>query len=222
MGSSNPFLRKYQTNQIVESIQEVGLRPIDFDLVNEDIEARIRHKWSESCFFIGGTVGHYVARYVVGDGPDWPFEAYSWQALIPRIRAWLAEVKVDVETPDLWAELQREASLLGVNSDYISGNTPFTPQEQKLIAERLQEFAKNARLKLSLSEAQTRAVDAKLDYLVEAAGRHGRIDWRNIFLGVFFTFLLSAAIPEDSAHAILLEFLRGIGHFFGFPQLSSG
>jgi hypothetical protein len=46
---------------------------------------------------------------VVGDGPDWLYEIYSWQALVLRVKRWLEEVKHDLKTPDLWAELKREA-----------------------------------------------------------------------------------------------------------------
>jgi hypothetical protein len=54
---------------------------------------------------LGGDARHYVGRYLVGDGPDWSYEVYSWQALMPRVTRWLEEVKHDLETPDLWAEL---------------------------------------------------------------------------------------------------------------------
>jgi hypothetical protein len=82
----------------------LGLDPKEFDLEDAGGEVRIKHKWSTSCFTLGADPTHYVGRYVVGDGPDWPFEAYSWQAIIPRISRWLGEVKGDRETPDLWAE----------------------------------------------------------------------------------------------------------------------
>jgi hypothetical protein len=114
---------------------------------------------------------------------DWPFEVYSWHAIIPRIGRWLEDIKRDLETPDLWAELQREAELLGAYSDDVTENTPFTADEQKEIAGRLQEFAEHARRTYSLSGAQMRVLDAKLDYLVNAARRLGRKDWRNVFIG---------------------------------------
>ena len=91
-------------------------------------------------FIAGGGPGHHVGCYVVRDAPAWPFEAYSWQALITRISRWLEEVKHDLEIPDLWAELQREAELIGTSFDDISENPPFTLDEQKEIAERLQEL----------------------------------------------------------------------------------
>jgi hypothetical protein len=137
MGSPTSWLSKLKKNEIFEAIQEAGLDPRDFDLEDGDVEVRIKPKWSKSCFIIGGDPAPYVGHSVVGDGPDWSFKEYSWQSLIRRISRWLEDVKRDLETPDLWVELQREAELLGANFDDVTGNTPFTPEEQNEIAGRL-------------------------------------------------------------------------------------
>jgi hypothetical protein len=69
-----------------------------------------------------------------------------------------------------------------------------------------------------------RVLEAKLDYLAAAAGRLGRIDWREVFAGTMLTFVLTAALPPESARDILLTVLRSIGHILGheFPELPSG
>jgi hypothetical protein len=218
-GSSTSRLQKWMKNQIFEAIQAAKLNPIDFDLRDEQAEFRIKHRWSESCFVVDGDPGKYVGRKVVGDGTDWPFEAYSWEAVITRIRSWLGEVRRDIETPDLWAELQRETALLGANSVDVTENTRFTSDEQEEIALRLQEFSEFARRTYSLSEAQMQALDAKLDYLVDAARRLGRIDWRTALAGVILIYVLTAALPPESARDIFLQFFRALGHFCGFPEL---
>jgi hypothetical protein len=217
--SPAPRLQKWHRNNIFEAIQAVKLNPRDFDLDDSDAVIRIKHKWSESCFNVGGSPGHYVGSYVVGDAPAWPYNAYSWQALMSRVSQWLEDVKRDLETPDLWAELQREAKLLGAGSTEVTENTPFTLDEQKEIAERLPKLAKYAKRTYSLSGTQMRVLEAKLDYLVDAARRLGRIDWRNVFAGAILSFILSAAVPPESARDIFLTLLRGIGHLYGFPEL---
>ena len=94
-----------------------------------------------------------------------------------RVSAWLEEVKRDLETPDLWAELQREAKLLGAGSNAVTENTPFTPEEQKEIARETKELAKYVRKIHLLSPAQMQVLDEKLEYLVDASDRLGRKDW---------------------------------------------
>ena len=65
-------------NKIFEAIQRVGFDPREFELEDRDAEVRLKHKWSTSYFILGGHAGHYVGHYVVGDGPEWPYEVYSW------------------------------------------------------------------------------------------------------------------------------------------------
>jgi hypothetical protein len=220
--SPSALLQKWQKNQIFETIQGAGLDPGEFDFENGDAEGRVKHKWSDSYFIIGGNAGHYVTRYAVGDTPAWSLDAYSWTAVIQRLSGWLAEVKRDLETPDLWAELQREAELLGGASNEADENAPFSPEEQKEILGRLQELAEYVRRRYSLSESEMQILNAKVDYLVVAADHLGRIDWRNVFAGVILGFVLTAAVPPESARYIVLTLLRAIRHFYGLPELPGG
>ena len=219
MGSSVSWLQKWQTNGIFETIRSVGLDPREFDLENSKVDARIKHKLSESYFFVGGDAGHYVGRSVVRDGVDRQFEEFSWQPLIARVRRWFEEVKRDLATPDLWAELQRETELLRGHSDDSTENTLFTPSEQSEIASRLQELRDRTKHAYSLSVAQMQILDTKIDYLTHAADRLGRIDWRNAFVGVILGYLLVLALPPESAHDIVVQMLLAIGPFYGFPAL---
>lgn len=147
-------LQKFRRNQIFEAVEAAGLDPREFDFELVDAGVRLKHRWSESYFFVGGDPGHYVGHYVIGDSPDWPYDTYSWDGVMLRVDTWLGLVKVDLATPDLWAELRNEAELLGPSFDEGAENTPFTADEQKEIAKRLQELAEYARHAGSLSEAQ--------------------------------------------------------------------
>lgn len=86
-------------------------------------------------------------------------------------------------------------------------------------------MAEYVRRTYSLSEEQMRVLDAKINYhLVEAAGRLGRTDWRGLFVGVIVSYILTAALPPESARSIFLTFmtlLRAIGHLYGqkLPEL---
>jgi hypothetical protein len=212
-------LHKWQSNFIVKAIQGVGLDPRHFDLADDDGEIRIKHKWSPSCFTIRSKGASLVALYLVGDGPEWPIGEQSWLTLPPRIDHWLEDVKRDLETPDLWAELQREAQLLGdAISDDVIENTPFTADEQNQVAARLQALAEHVRRAYPLSAAQMRALDAKLDYLVDAARRLGRKDWLNVCLGAILAYILAASLPPEAARDMLLGLAQAIGHLCGLPD----
>jgi hypothetical protein len=213
-------LLKWQTNRIFEAIQAAELDPREFHLENDDAEVSIKHKWSASHFTIVPDPSHYVGRCVVGDGMDWPIDQYTWQSLVTRIGSWLEDVKRDLEMPNLWAELQRDPQLLfGADSDDGAENKPFTQAEQNEIAARLHELAERARRTYSLSATQMRALEAKVDYLVTAARRLGRIDWLNVCAGAILGYILNASLPPEAARGILAALFRAIGHLYGLPNL---
>ena len=216
-----PRLQKHMTNEIVEAVRAVGLDPSprEFNIAENESEAWIKHKQSGALFTIGGGPAKYVGQHQYGDWPAWPYEAYGWQAVMRYVSRWLGDVKRDLDTPDLWAELQSEAELLGATYNEDTDNTPFTSQEKTEIAERLHEFAEYAEHTYSLSEAQKSDLNAKLDYLVEATDRVGRVDWRNAVVGAIFAFVLTAALPPESARDLLHMLLRVISHLHGFPEL---
>src|SRR5680860_3444 len=121
-------LQKLFTNDLFKAIKAAEFNPRDFSLVNGVDEVRITHLHSPSYFLLNYSQPViYKGTYVVGDIPLWPYEVYSWHALMERVSGWLVEVKRDVETPDLWAELQREAKLLTAGPDDSIENMPFTP-----------------------------------------------------------------------------------------------
>jgi hypothetical protein len=139
------LLQKWQTNEIFKGIQSVGLNPQEFEFEDSRAEARLKHKWSKSCFVFAGNASQSTGNWVVGDGIDSPYEVYSWEAVMSRFSRWIKEVKGDLDTPDLWAELQRDAQLLGGVSGQASDNTPFTSEEKKDIERRLREVEAHVR-----------------------------------------------------------------------------
>jgi len=214
-------MEKWKKNDLVETMQTVGLDPLQFELDdNDDSKVRITHKCSPSWFTFSYDGGLITGSYVVGDGPEWgSVPSSTWHGgLLPRITAWLREVKLDIETPDKWAELQKEAQFLSAASDSITENSPFTSFEQNQIADQLQVMVERAQRTYSLSSAQTKALNDKLDYVVEASHRLGRKDWFLLFAGVIFTYL-ATLLPPEAIRDMSLGFLKAISHLHGFADL---
>lgn len=133
---------------------------------------------------------------------------------------WLWAVKRDIETPDLWAQLQRDAELFGAVSDEALGNTPLTTAEQEDIAGRLRELKAFISRTYSLSELQTRRLEEKFDYLTAAASRVGRKDWLFLGAGVMLSYFVEVALPSEAARGILKTLLTSIGNILGGGPLS--
>jgi hypothetical protein len=121
-------LEKFQRNAIYRGIEAGGLDPRECVLTDDADEARIHHVPSGSTFTLRYDDGKYIGSYVVGDSAlAAAYEAYPWTRVPETAERWAAEVKRDVDTPDLWADVQRERQIVTRALDETSENRPFTP-----------------------------------------------------------------------------------------------
>ncbi len=207
-------LEKVWRNAIIEAVQAGGLDPREFDFDFGDTETRIAHRWSESHFILGGPWGNWEGTYVVGDAVPWPYHEYVWSNVEKRLEQWAAKVKKDLETPDLWAQLQREREILSRAPDEAE-NTPFTPDEQEEIVKHLDEIKEYVKSTHSLSHDQMVALEEGFKELATATRRLGRNDWRLMFLGLVLTLIVTGILPPDAVHGFLWMALHSLQHFLG-------
>jgi hypothetical protein len=146
---------------------------------------------------------------------SWPYVASIWATLPEKVRLWAEEVKHDVDTPDLWAELQREREILtGARYEAVE-NTLFTPDEQAEIAKQLREIKEYVKKTYSLSSEQMSRVEARLEEAEAATRRIGRKDWLLLLCGVMFTVIVTDLVPPEAVQHILAMALHGLDHLFG-------
>lgn len=208
-------LTKWQGNEVFRAVQEAGLSPEAFDWDVGADASILRHRPSGAYFVFGGVAGNYVTRYVAGEGPVEERTGLSQYRLMEQVKLWLFAVELDIDTPDLWARLEREAELLGAVSDEAIENTPLTPAEQGEIEEQLRELKDYVNRTHSLSDPQTQLLEDRLNYLAAATRRVGRKDWLLLAAGVMLSYVLEAALPPEAARDILGTLLRSIGHILG-------
>jgi hypothetical protein len=206
-------LEKIWRNAIIQAVQAGGLDPRELDFDFGDTETRIAHRWSESHFILGGRWSNWQGSNVVGDAAPWPYREYVWSKVEQRVERWAAEVKKDLETPDLWAQLQREREILSRAPD-AAENTPFTPDEQAEIVKHLDEIKEYVKNTHSLSQDQMVALEEGFKVLATATKRVGRNDWRLMFLGLMLTPIVAGILPPDAVHGFLWMALHGLQHFF--------
>jgi hypothetical protein len=98
------------------------------------------------------------------------------------------KVECNLKTPDLWAELQRRSAAFPCH------------------------FLQRIRPSLRTSKTRSqrdfghwgmRALDARLDYLVNAARRLGRKDWLNVCAGAIRGLILTVALPREATRGAL-------------------
>ena len=111
--SRHVALKKWQKNEVFDAVQEAGLSPEEFDWDLDDDESTLRHRPSGAYFVFRGVAGAYVSRYVAGDSPAEERSGLSQYRLMEQVKLWLFNLKQDINTPDLWAQLRARQSCSG-------------------------------------------------------------------------------------------------------------
>jgi hypothetical protein len=206
---------KWQRNAIYESVVAGGLHAAECTFDYNGDEWRISHVPSASHFLIRGDPLRYNLTAVVGENPPWPSESSSWVTVPDKVQRWAEEVRRDVDTPDLWAELRHTREILTSAGNEAGDNTPFSPSEQTEILEKLREIKEFVKRSDSLSEARWLSVEARLDVLAAAAAQAGRRDWQLMFGGVVLGMIMQQVLPNDIVWDIMRIVGDGLGHLFG-------
>ncbi len=236
---ADQFLLQSQQNDVFRAIQEAGLNPAEFDWVTMrteatqigpggeriDVPALMHHDAGAYFKFdmnLNRTPPQAVSFYTPGyDSPRDLRVTSSWADQLGYVRSWLEYLKREYHGPDLWAELHAQRELLTGLAEAAESNAPFSADEQAEIARKLNEAKIYVRRTRELTAAQYEAIESRLDYLVEAAGRQGRLDWRNTFIGALVGAVIQAELPPEPVQDALNLALRGLSHLFGvhIPEL---
>jgi hypothetical protein len=141
-----------------------------------------------------------------------------WRVVVNEIGKWTMKV-ADFEKyqamPDLWGQLKRDKEFLGMQAGEKLNNTPFSPDEQKVISGSLEQIRDYITTTYELTSEQISNLDAKLDHAEEASKRLGRKDWFVLFNGAVFSLILTDTITPDTAQHIIMMAIHGLSHLFG-------
>jgi hypothetical protein len=212
------FINKYLGNKVFVAIREAGLEPSGFTLTEDGGVILLEHRGSQSAMRLSDAPRGYVAidarvsgqRHFTESTTDWP------SLLAP----WLEDVKRDVETPDLWAEYNRQQELLSATAPHDADvNTPFSPTEQEEIAERLMQLGTYAAASGNFSDDEVQILNAKLDLLLESSKHSRRFDWREQLIGALLGAVVGNVLPSGATIDVLNMALRSVGHLLGHPTL---
>lgn len=137
---------------------------------------RIEHQATGAYIEIDYSQGYFF-RY-------WPkpiagvANAQSW----PGVRASLE--KAESDAPDLWEVAKQERAWLTADGAALD-NQPLTANQLEQIALHLRTIEEFAIKTFELQERESAFVRTQLRYLAEAAGRVGRIDFKNLTVSTF-------------------------------------
>ena len=194
-----------QRNFLFIGLQSKGFSPADFDLVEIPGEriAELTHRSSKYYFnIVVGFTGAYDVS--LSQGTQLLHEKRpcgNWSDVAHHFGRWLANLIREVETPDSWKAIGGDTQLVKDATEQASDNQPFKPEELAQVRDALNEIKAYFVTTHQLSDAQTKFIDAKFEYMKESASRLGRKDWINIvistLLGIATTLTLNGDGTRD-------------------------
>jgi len=126
----------------------------------------------------------------------------SWEAIRGMLVQWANRVKAESEAPDLWATINNGQGFIQQAPTSID-NSPFTKDEQSLIADKLDDLEDHLKRQDQFAEDQLDHLHSEFTYLKEAATRIGRKDWRLIAFSVLAGQVLALTLPPETAQAFM-------------------
>lgn len=127
----------------------------------------------------------------------------KWEKRLKALQIWLAALKEEVETPDLWASIGQEKALSAAAASATIDNRPFTAVELSLISGKLNEIKGNLLASQLFATDQAETIDSQFEYLREASRRMGRKDWLLILYGGLITLVVGLALAPEAAKSLL-------------------
>lgn len=131
----------------------------------------------------------------------------DWENVLVRVDWWLSYLKRELDVTDPWAAFAESVEPFNVGGDGTN-NEPFSAAEQAAIIERIEQVRVFLLDAEGRSEQDRHIIMERLDYLSDAVGRLGRLDWRNVAVGAVIDLgILGYVEPGSVRHVV--EFIVG-------------
>lgn len=178
-------LLKTQANDVLNAVRKTGLDPEDFAWdVGE--KPTLLHTASRAHYFFRferDEFGGHQAAYSPGEATVYETQRsmtlgdilLTWEGQLSTVERWLANLKREIQAPDLWSLLSEQTALVQAASA-DSPNTPFSAAEIGKISDGLRELQAYIEKTHHLDEQKHAFIESRLGYLVDAAHRQGRQD----------------------------------------------
>lgn len=203
-------------NGLFERVGKRGLQSAEFRLDEDNDVTYVRHLPTGSFFSMETNDGVlYDGSTKIGEYGAYSYGNGNWADILNAFDQWLHNVRLEAETPNMWAELGRVREITAGTQREDEENTPFTSDEQAQVSTQLREIKESLKKLSTLSGEQLTVIEARLEEAEQASHYMGRKDWRILFLGLILPLVVSGFVTPDVIHHIIVMIFSALGHLFG-------
>lgn len=217
------LLLKSHKNEVFHILQGANLDPANFSWseVQSSTSARplivSRLDYRDGHFYF--QFDNDVCIFSPGEGRAVQHLSTSfWEGQIEYTQKWAYRLKQEIDTPNLWQELEKYRPTFSLVPPEQLLNEPIPSYEVDEIVDKINELSDKMEQLFELTEEQNKFIRSRLKYLAEAAKRQGRLDWVHTCIGVLVTIATALAMaPAETTRLwqlvknLLGGFIRLIG-----------
>ena len=218
----NYELLKTQKNEVFQILQKVGLEPANFswDISSPTVQGMTfpQLNYLEGRYYFVFALSFCILSPGIVELAVEHHNATSWNDRLRFFARWVQSLKREIETPDLWAEMEKYRLSFSLTLPEWPANEPISASEAEKIVEKLSLLADRIEQQFQLSVEHKEFVRSKLNYLAEAARWQRSVDWVYTLIGVSVTIALGLGLAPDQASelwrlikSVLSPFIHLIG-----------
>lgn len=208
-------LMRSQKNELLEIIKNYELDPFNFKWTSEKVEGRkssvLRYKDTDYFFCTCINPNGFIFLYSPGvDKYVERSDVYSWSNGTSYFIRWLLHLKREIDQPDLWEELEKIKLFENVEFETENNIQQFTYQETLQIQEGINNIREYLLEEVKGNTQEIKAINDKLDYLIDSSKRMGRIDWKNVFVGAIVNIITSVGLNPEQGQIVVTLFQSAV------------
>jgi hypothetical protein len=207
-------LLRSQKRRVYEILQEVGLEPAEFSWSQKRIVellsvSRLNYQDGEQYYFLFSS--YEINSWCIACPGRFRTMDYrypkNWEEQVGIFRAWAETLKQELDTADPWAALAKYRLAVNGELSRTVVNEPIAAVEAEQIGQALRRLGEGVTAAFCLGGERAALLQAKLDYLAEAARRQRSRDWVYTAMGVWASLAVALTLTEEEA-ALIWAMLR--------------
>lgn len=218
-------MRKKYKNELFKQIQELGLTPDNFSLVDlpeNPYNTIIKYKETPFYFSLTNSQDSYeeFECQFIQYAPEFPITQifpdrnyaqfnYILDMFIIWVKDHINEFELDEFEPDLWSEYKNGNTTLNFNDIDFNDKNLFSIHEKKQIAMAINELKLLINKNFETTTEEQKLVGERLEYLIESTKKLNKFDWKSLVLSTVIGIATTLTLDVEKGK-LLFELFRQV------------